>query len=254
MDCWSSLLSSSHFGLNTTVLIVEHCIFKCHTISNLNPRAAHGILLVWNDVASLKLDADPDRWKECLEQATADDWPLYKLQVSSDNPSRAHKRWLEHISNKTPLPLSASREFLVGKQFLEGRRSPIGRGCKRFVALDVETQEFVDLKDFWHFEDPDQLPEFSIYAKVIEADVPNIPIFLCGGHISGIGQATIAHEFDQRLPKYRHGRFVVCEVTRPLETYANTHELTTVFQDALTGMPYYLYVAINPNTYVAHFT
>ncbi|KAI0777905.1 hypothetical protein BC629DRAFT_616331 [Irpex lacteus] len=190
---------------------------------------------MWNDVASLKLDADPDRWKECLEQATADDWPLYKLQVSSDNPSRAHKRWLEHISNKTTLPLSASREFLVGKQFLEGRRSPIGRGCKRFVALDVETQEFVDLKDFWHFEDPDQLPEFSIYAKLIEADVPNIPIFLCGGHISGIGQATIAHEFDQRLPKYRHGRFVVCEVTRPLETYANTHELTTVFQDALTA-------------------
>ncbi|KAI0777909.1 hypothetical protein BC629DRAFT_1594637 [Irpex lacteus] len=168
--------------------------------------ATEAEMKLWQNAVTAKLKADAD-WKNVLEQAIDDDWPLYKL-----------------------------RSFSL---LSEGSRSPFRRGCKGFIALDVATGEFVHLKDFWYADDLERPPEFIVYARLVEAGVRNIPTFLYDGDVPGDvsanAQTTLNHEFDGHLQWYTHGQFVVREVGKPVESYENTRQLTTVFPQVLTA-------------------
>ncbi|KAI0357202.1 hypothetical protein OH77DRAFT_1476721 [Trametes cingulata] len=104
-------------------------------------------------------------------------WPRYRLEVPSG---------------------SKTRFFLVGKPMSYNDRM-VGRGSRGYVALDVETNEFVWLKDTWRVHDELPTPEGSTLSRLNEKDVRSVPTLVCHGDIPN--QTTLSPRlWEERNP------------------------------------------------------
>lgn len=202
----------------------------------------------WVAAAQSIKTTDPELYAR-VEEAGANSWPKYKLQVPGDNAKTSAERWEAAKNGTVPPERPPAREFLVAKHSY-GHRSPTGRGCRGYVALDIssKTPTFRFLKDFWRTTLPDYPPESVAYRMLEKASVPQVLTFLCGGDITEEPnvtipnpQSSIAHKYDERKDgdklhdTYQHGRLVLEQVGRELKDYKDSQEMVRVLRDALTG-------------------
>ncbi|EKM49689.1 uncharacterized protein PHACADRAFT_265259 [Phanerochaete carnosa HHB-10118-sp] len=136
--------------------------------------------------------------------------------------------------------------YIIGRH-RSGSRSPTGRGGKGFIAYDVDRARLVFIKDYWCADHPEVHPELEVYRKLNTARLANgspishIATAIAGGDVDGPkGQVTLTQEYlpvterTKGKPARRfHHRFVVWQVGRPLETYANSLELVGYVYQAL---------------------
>ncbi|OBZ73639.1 hypothetical protein A0H81_06292 [Grifola frondosa] len=177
------------------------------------------------------------------EDADKVDWPRYKLAVEDKE--------------------KGMRYFLVGR--CHGQ-SPdlVGRATRTYVAIDVETETFVHLKDQWREgqggveprEDggkrgrwvplrPGELHlEGDILSHLNKTSVRNVPTMLCHGDVGG--QVTVTRDVWRQMPerlrkasssmdsagdkrhppsKLVHYRLVEKEVGQPLSEFKKSLEL-----------------------------
>ncbi|OBZ73859.1 hypothetical protein A0H81_06310 [Grifola frondosa] len=141
------------------------------------------------------------------EDADKVDWPRYKLAVEDKE--------------------KGTRYFLVGR--CHGQ-SPdlVGRGTRTYVAIDVETETFVHLKDQWRYtfdvpaegeaqgrvaprdegvQEGDGYPlrpgelhlEGDILSHLNKTGVRNVPTMLCHGDVDG--QVTVTRDVWRQMPE-----------------------------------------------------
>lgn len=164
-------------------------------------------------------------------------WNLSKVTVDGEDLPAAKERW-DSKRNTPSVPAAAPRQLLVGRPHV-GHHTPVGRGTKGYVALDLQDKRFVFLKDSWRLEHDKREPEMVFYALLAESYVANIPKVICGGDVyspSGSLQRTYT---DRHLKTgycaYIHTRLVIEEIGRPLNEYKDSHELILAVRDALRG-------------------
>ena len=175
----------------------------------------------------------------------------YIVEVNADSPEAARMSWTLNGDGPSETPsYHDPRLFLIGRcEF--GHRPPTGRGTRGFIALDVQKEVFVFLKDSWRVDyadrdgkrDPDSpTPEIVIYAELHEKNVAHIPRIACGGDAYRPRsealrmQRTIHHRYLEDVRPRIHTRLVFADVGRKLIDYKDSRELVTVMRDAILGI------------------
>ncbi|OBZ73640.1 hypothetical protein A0H81_06297 [Grifola frondosa] len=158
------------------------------------------------------------------------------------------------------------RYFLVGKP-----QHIAGHGTRSYVAIDVEKEEFVHLKDHWRpaFDVTDEsdeglqvedsnplgtggpLLEGDILAYLNKMSARNVPTVLCHGDVAG--QFTTTQEVWKMIPRmpwnFRtdmnsevhppstlvHYRLVEKEICRPLSEFKTSRNLVKLVYDCLVA-------------------
>nr|VWO97054.1 2-octaprenylphenol hydroxylase (EC (2-polyprenylphenol 6-hydroxylase) [Ganoderma boninense] len=215
----------------------------------------------------------PQHVREGFKKATADDYPVYKLEVVSDQPSS--DEWFEDMPFPPPkwqfgspstgqpqsIPLRelsprscqdpqlqplqpGARSFLVGRpHFAAGEL--VGRCTRGYFAYDVTDADRTKwrvcfLKDSWRPVVPGRTrPEHLVYQRLrfFGAD-KGVGTLVCGGDVGG--------HWDQRtrlledcLPQESrpvlrvHYRLVIEEIGIPLEEFDSFPELSAIFVDVI---------------------
>ncbi|EKM57668.1 uncharacterized protein PHACADRAFT_115930 [Phanerochaete carnosa HHB-10118-sp] len=136
-----------------------------------------------------------------------------------------------------PLP-PEQRTYLVGKP-ITARSSPTGRCTRGYVALEVEMQRMVFLKDQWRATP--RRPELDVYrrlhSRLQDEDREFFATPIAGGDVDNhrTGSQHFMQHFNISVrPAERvHTRLVTKEIGRPLETYRGSFELITFVTQAL---------------------
>ncbi|KAI0645269.1 hypothetical protein C8Q79DRAFT_911766 [Trametes meyenii] len=149
-----------------------------------------------------------------------EDWPWWKLEVPDE------------LTGQT-------RRYLVGKPHFQAP-GVAGRATRGYVALEAEptegqTARFVYLKDAWRVVSDDIDKEGTVLQELHQHNVKFIPTLVCHGDI--FGQRTQTQDVWPKYHKgkecplktHQHYRLVVEEVGKPLEEFANGHELVAAF-------------------------
>ncbi|KDQ59814.1 hypothetical protein JAAARDRAFT_153902, partial [Jaapia argillacea MUCL 33604] len=127
-----------------------------------------------------------------------------------------------------------NHQFIVGRPHFRND-DVVGRATRGYVALNVETMEFVWLKDVWRIRDLHK--EGDVIYEMNEAQVPNVPTLVCHGDVED--QRTLTDKLlenkvqDRRMKGYIHYRLVVREVARPLWEFENGQELVQILGGCL---------------------
>ena len=177
-----------------------------------------------------------------------DDFPIFKLTVTSSDPSSDEA----FPDTSLPLPSKAcsfergasagvGRTFLVGHpHFLSD--ALVGRCTRGYIAFDLQNNVFCFLKDSWRPLTPTStcsLPEHLMYERLHRHNVPHIASLVCGGDVGG-HRAQVTPVQDNTPPQKKHSprvhyRIVVKEIGIPLTEFKTFTELARVFRHALLG-------------------
>lgn len=129
-------------------------------------------------------------------------------------------------------------EYLVGKPTTYCC-SPTGRATKGYVAFDLQRRCLVFLKDAWRANSPRIRSELSTYIALNSAEVQNVPTALGGGDVGGPQrQRTLTQKYlktSSRPLERVHGRLILRELGKPLESYEHSLALILVTGDAFEG-------------------
>lgn len=127
-------------------------------------------------------------------------------------------------------------------------------------AYDVETKEFVFVKDYWRVIAPGMEKESDIYRRLEECDVPNIAPFGNGNDVlcqawskktgrCGLKLVKTRHEFPpadkdkiqayKALEKWQLFRMSLKVIGNGLEMFGSTKQLVTAIADAMEGESLY---------------
>ena len=130
------------------------------------------------------------------------------------------------------------KSYLVGKP-LTYCCSQTGRATKGYVAFDVDNVRLVFLKDVWRAVSSHIHPELDTYIKLNGDQVRRVPTGLGGGDVGvTLPQLTLTEKYltGQERPRERaHGRLILKELGRPLESYHDSPELMVAVMHAITG-------------------
>lgn len=163
-------------------------------------------------------------------------------------PYRTEDREAASVANRERAPPAHRTNSYWISKIHAGSCSPIGRGTKGFIAIDIDHHQIVFLKDYWCPDLAGIHPELETYARLRGSNVPYVATALAGGTVigsNGQAQVTVAQEGlktmprDQRVavpPKAIHYRFVVREIGRPLEEYQPSSQLWNVLMGSIIGM------------------
>ncbi|TFY69116.1 hypothetical protein EVG20_g3296 [Dentipellis fragilis] len=135
----------------------------------------------------------------------------------------------------------AKRYFLISAP-TEYKLVVTGRASFGDIALDMETETQVWLKDSWRIDLDEMEKECDIYRKLRANNVRNIAELVCGGDVvGGAGQKTVTQDYadaswrhgEVALLPHRHYRLALKTIGHPLKTFGSTKELVQVVYDAL---------------------
>lgn len=197
---------------------------------------------LWDNALKKVEDAD---LRKRIMASTDDDWPLQRVEVNGETLENAKTRWESHKNEPHPSTV-ASRQLLIGKPCV-GHQSPTGRGTKGYIAFDLEGKQFVFLKDCWRLDHEKVIPEMVTYRELEEKQVENLPHVKYGGDVynpSGGLQRTLTHRYLRGYCPHIHTRLVLEEIGRPLNEYADSHELIQAVEGALEGTRFHISCAI----------
>lgn len=172
---------------------------------------------------------------------------LWLQLTCEDVPYRAEDREAssEAGREKTP-PARRTHSYWISK-IHAGSRSPTGRGMKGYVAIDIDHEQIVFLKDYWCPNLAGVHPELETYARLRQHHVRYVATALAGGTVLGSDgqpQTTVTQEIlranrrDQHVavpPEAFHYRFVVREVGQPLEAYKRSVHLWSILLASIIG-------------------
>ncbi|EPQ50697.1 hypothetical protein GLOTRDRAFT_50132, partial [Gloeophyllum trabeum ATCC 11539] len=115
-----------------------------------------------------------------------------------------------------------------------------GRGTRGYVALDLESNELVYLKDCWRVDLKGMAKEGEVIRSMNDLQVKYVPTLVCHGDV--VGQCTSTQEHwsgdavtPGRLRPYRHYRLAVKEIGCPLKEFKNSEELVTIIYHCIYG-------------------
>ncbi|KAA1467253.1 hypothetical protein DENSPDRAFT_847428 [Dentipellis sp. KUC8613] len=137
----------------------------------------------------------------------------------------------------------AKRYFLISSP-TEYKLVVTGRASFGDIALDLQTEKRVWLKDSWRIDLDEMEKEFDIYEKLRAYHVRNIAELVCGGDVvGGAGQKTVTQDYAEApwrhgevaLLPHRHYRLVLGTIGHPLKKFRSTKELVQVAHDALVA-------------------
>ncbi|KAI0310403.1 hypothetical protein OF83DRAFT_1178581 [Amylostereum chailletii] len=131
-----------------------------------------------------------------------------------------------------------TRHLVAGRPQASGR-SLAGRATSGYVAVDLQDDSLVWLKDSWRLDIKTAFKEADIYRRLSDANVPHVSSMLVGGDV--LGHQTESQKWiksswacwTEGVGAYRHHRIVLNTVARPLKDFKSTHELTTAVRDAI---------------------
>ncbi|KAA1470049.1 hypothetical protein DENSPDRAFT_669076 [Dentipellis sp. KUC8613] len=137
---------------------------------------------------------------------------------------------------KTP---ETTRSYLIGKP-ISVSRSPVGRATKGFVALDIDNNMLVFMKDYWCTDAESIRPELEIYKTLNGMNIPHLSTALAGSGAASASRQVAKHEEQfvgatsskGGLQRRFHHRLVFDRLGRPLETYKTQEELLTCLYHA----------------------
>ncbi|KAI0312806.1 hypothetical protein OF83DRAFT_1144285, partial [Amylostereum chailletii] len=131
-----------------------------------------------------------------------------------------------------------TRYLVAGRPQVIGR-SLAGRATSGYVAVDLQDDSLVWLKDSWRHDVKIACKEADVYRRLSEANVPHVSPMLVGGDVlehKTESQRWIKSSWacwTEGVGAYRHHRIVLSTVARPLKEFKSTHELTTAVRDAI---------------------
>ncbi|KAI0916061.1 hypothetical protein AcV5_003504 [Taiwanofungus camphoratus] len=204
-----------------------------------------------NRMATIQLEAS-DYVREYFKNSLDGEWTRWKLSIEEDVQEHLSQ---PSASNET---VKRSRYFLVGKPhfFAPG---VAGRGTRGYVAIDLETEKFVFLKDAWRVNLPGIDKEGNVVRFLNEKGVNHVPTLVCHGDIDS--QCTVVQDLwtSTNLPmvsnsppgtlqlavatteavsspvhrrnplkRHTHYRLVTAEVGRPMSDFRTGSELVTI--------------------------
>ncbi|KAF8514450.1 hypothetical protein BU17DRAFT_94560 [Hysterangium stoloniferum] len=140
--------------------------------------------------------------------------------------------------------------YIIGNPTYIGTASPTGRSTRTFKAWCEATNTPVFLKDTWRIYSPSYTPEHETYAKLEQANVPNIATCMEAGdildHITRTPE-NVEKDWVKSQPNairtFRHYRLVLREIGRDLLSFDSTKELATAMRDAVAAHRHAFYDA-----------
>ncbi|OBZ73785.1 hypothetical protein A0H81_06420 [Grifola frondosa] len=117
------------------------------TAQLVNPRTK--LFRLMDEMAKKKLPEPFDYIREAFAQSLEGKWPRYKLTVEDKE--------------------KGTRYLLVGEAHGE-KPDLVGRGTRSFVAVDVETETFVHLKDQWRYVSDLPVEEQKAHEDTMDGD------------------------------------------------------------------------------------
>ncbi|KDQ59807.1 hypothetical protein JAAARDRAFT_33384 [Jaapia argillacea MUCL 33604] len=177
-----------------------------------------------------QLDERKDYVRKMFQEDIREGWPLYQLTVgraADTGPSTT-------IDGQGP-STTIVKKFIVGRpHFRDG--GVVGRATRGYVALNVETKEFVWLKDVWRIDGLHK--EGDVIQEMNEANIPHVPTLVCHGDVEDQKTRTNTrwpHKDPPPNPMrgFTHYRLVVKEVGRPLAEFENGRDLVGILSDCL---------------------
>ncbi|KAA1470066.1 hypothetical protein DENSPDRAFT_870709 [Dentipellis sp. KUC8613] len=169
-----------------------------------------------------------------------DGWLQHYLRTILDN-RRFHPIYRVFCEDapgcEKPETTDRRRIYLTGKA-LHFKQWPIGRATRGYVALDVDRDALVFMKDSWRPNTEDIRSETDIHMDLNAKGVGFVATVLAGGAVGGPKpQHTRSQNFlrvrpEEKLPDLIHHRLVQKEVGRALETYATQKELLVTLYHA----------------------
>ncbi|KDQ59800.1 hypothetical protein JAAARDRAFT_56762 [Jaapia argillacea MUCL 33604] len=192
-----------------------------------------------------QLDERKDYVRKMFENDVREGWPLYRLTVGRPGTPSVTSGVLGQGTLSTTIDgqgpsTTTVKQFIVGRpHFRDG--GIVGRATRGYVALDVETKEFVWLKDVWRIDGLHK--EGDVIQEMNDANIPHVPTLICHGDVEN--QVTVTNtrwpDSDEDTPnptpnpmrRFTHYRLVVKEVGRPLAEFENGRELVGILSDCL---------------------
>ncbi|KAF8514455.1 hypothetical protein BU17DRAFT_68387 [Hysterangium stoloniferum] len=124
------------------------------------------------------------------------------------------------------------------------------QSTRTFKAWCEATNTPVFLKDTWRIYSISYIPEHETYAKLKQANVPNIATCTEAGdildHITRTPE-NVEKDWVKSQPNairtFRHYRLVLCEIGRDLLSFDSTKELATAMRDAVAAHRHAFYDA-----------
>ncbi|KAI0806751.1 hypothetical protein C8Q74DRAFT_1362347 [Fomes fomentarius] len=110
--------------------------------------------------------------REKFAESLEDEWPRYRVTVPTSGKGK--------------------KKFLIAKPVFQAP-GMVGRGTRGYIAVDVETSQFVWLKDTWRPYYAGMKAEGEILQTLKRAGVTRIPTVLCGGDL---GHQTQTHFYQ----------------------------------------------------------
>ncbi|KAI1791921.1 hypothetical protein LXA43DRAFT_384908 [Ganoderma leucocontextum] len=187
--------------------------------------------------------AKSDKPAKAKPEVPLDEIPVYKLTVTSSDPS-PDEAFPESPGSPPPTTSAPSgadatgeRTFLVGRPHFAAE-SLIGRCTRGYIAFDLQDKIFCFLKDSWRpLVSGRSRPEHLVYERLRNRNVGRIASLVCGGDVGGHwAQVTRIQEDmpQEKKPVPRvHYRIVIEEIGVPLTEFRNFAELAAIFGHAL---------------------
>ncbi|KAI0739361.1 hypothetical protein C8Q80DRAFT_178097 [Daedaleopsis nitida] len=204
--------------------------------------------------AAMTLDHSlPQEVRTYVQQATVNNAPVYKVQVTTSPPTDDERLPEETTSKPTSkdgphqldTPVHETFEFVIGDP-LFAADALVGRCTKGYVAYRLGDSEKIPnenrlcfLKDCWRPYVPGRTrPEHLVYQRLHSHAVKFIASLVCGGDVGGPrSQTTIVQEYLSDEPHLRpvprvHYRLVTQEVGIPITEFKSFQELSKFFVHA----------------------
>ncbi|KAF8514453.1 hypothetical protein BU17DRAFT_94564 [Hysterangium stoloniferum] len=141
-------------------------------------------------------------------------------------------------------------DYLIGNPTYIGTTSLTGRSTRTFKAWCEKMYTPVFLKDTWRIYSPSYIPEHETYAKLKQANVPNIATCTEAGdildHITRTPEnvnKTWVKSQPNGMRTFRHYRLVLREIGHDLFSFVSTKELVTAMRDAVAAHRHAFYDA-----------
>lgn len=140
-------------------------------------------------------------------------------------------------------PDQPKRAFIIGSP-LFSMVEVTGRCTRGYVALSLDENRLMFLKDTWRQISTSTTPEWETYKlfKGIDGQcvVRNIVPFFCGDDVTGGDgqlQKTVSQEFSEgpHIEPFVHSRMVQDAICRPLRDFKNSKDLVKIIRDAVEG-------------------